>query len=66
MEKLTFNAVENEEFNVRDFKDRRKRVNRLTISYRSNGGNEYRKSFTFPVDYSYNTMIREIKHQIEQ
>lgn len=45
----TFMYIANEEFNVRDRKDRRKKVNRITVAYKGIDG-EYRKSFTFPIN----------------
>ena len=40
----TFKAIEIEEFGVRDRQDRRKKVDRVTVSYTDIYG-EYRKSF---------------------
>ena len=57
-------AKENEEYNVRDFHDRRKKVDRYTISYQDEIGQEYRKSFCFPVGTSQKEVNKNIPVQI--
>jgi hypothetical protein len=48
---ITRGAIEKYEPRTRDFKDRRKFVSRITVSY-WHGSDEYRKSFTGPVGYT--------------
>ena len=56
MKTLHFKAIENESFNVRSFKDKRKKVNRIITSYLDNNGIEYRKSFEFPKNTKFDKM----------
>lgn len=48
---LKINGFVKELFNVRDIKDRRKKIDKYIISYLDEDGIEYRKSFDFPVGY---------------
>lgn len=59
-----FKAFEIEQFNVRSFDDRRKKVNRLIVSYEDKEGHEYRKRFEFPVTYSIEKMQQSIPLQL--
>ena len=60
-ENLTRTAIENEQLNVRAIRDRRRKVNKLYVSYRGEiSGAEYRKSFEFPASTSMNDMLRQV------
>ena len=60
----TFNAVEQENFNVRNVFDRRKRENNLIVSYKDEMGIEYRKRFCFPVLTTFDEMIKQVPKTI--
>ena len=52
----TFKAEEMYFFNVRAMDDRRRRVNKIVVSYTGQDGHEYRKSYEYPVNMTYNQM----------
>ena len=60
----TFNAVEQENFNVRNNFDRRKKENNLVVSYKDESGIEYRKRFCFPVTTTFDKMIKQVPKTI--
>ena len=63
---LYLKAIENETFNVRSFKDRRKKVNRIIVSYLDDTGAEYRKSFEFTKSTEFDKMRESIPLTINQ
>lgn len=58
-----FKSISKEEYNVKSFKDRRKRVNRLIARYFMDG-DEYRKYFEFSVATNYHDMLVQVSRQI--
>lgn len=61
---LTFKEVSQENYNVRNSNDRRKKENNLVITYLDNEGIEYRKRFCFPVDMNFDKMFATIPKTI--
>ena len=60
-----FSHIAQENFNVRNYIDRRKKENNLVISYLDKEGIEYRKKFSFPVNTTYDIMLSQIPKTIE-
>jgi hypothetical protein len=54
-----------EQFRVRSYTDRRKRVNRIVASFTDSHNSEYRRSFEFPVDMSFDDMRKALPTSIE-
>jgi hypothetical protein len=61
----TLHEYVNEKFNTRSNVDRRRRVNRLIVSYKDNAGDEYRKAYEFPVNMKYDEMTAQIPVTID-
>ena len=55
---LTFKEIVGEKFDTRSKFDHRCKVNKIIIAYTGEDKAEYRKSFEFPVDTSYDTMLQ--------
>ena len=51
---------------VKSFKDNRKKVNRLVCEFVDSDNNEYRKSFEFPLNYSYDKMVNSFQDKINK
>jgi len=63
---LSFSKVIREEMGVKSFKDKRKKVNRLVCEFVDSDNNEYRKSFEFPLNYSYDKMVNSFQDKINK
>ena len=65
--KAFYNGVANELFNTRSYRDGRKIVNRLSVSYLTGGREniEYRKGYEFQLGTSREEMLNQIPHIIE-
>ena len=57
-----FHSIAKESYGVRSYKDGRKRVDRYTLSYHDENGDEFRKALEVPVF----TMTAEVMEQIPQ
>jgi len=61
---IFYNGIVTELWNIRAFKDNRKRVNALIVNYFDLNNFEYRKKFEFPTDKSYKEMMDSIPKEI--
>lgn len=57
---LIFNAIEKKLINIKDPQDKRRRINKMIVSYLDRDDVEYRKGFYFPASYTYDDMRKEI------
>lgn len=59
-----FSHIVSETFDIRSFDDRRKKVNRIIVSYLDENDIEYRKRYEFDRNTSYDDMIKQIPQMI--
>ena len=60
-----YDHIVREDFNTRSYRDNRKRVNRIVISYKNDKGEEFRKSYEYPSETSRDMILNDFPRQIK-